>query len=140
MDIYELIQFLAPFFAPLLEGAGKATVNASGAAWDLATRIWNRMASGVHSRPAAEEAVQDVAHNPDSAGAKDALAWQVEKLLRADTALREDLAVMWREASAAGIAVTTVTASGERSVAVGRDVTGGSIATGNAAPQTTRDE
>ncbi|MFH8838070.1 hypothetical protein [Streptomyces sp. NPDC017868] len=133
MEISQLVDFLAPFLAPLLEGAGRATAAAAGEAWDHAARLWNRLADRVRDRPAALEAAQDVAESPDSTGARDALAWQLEKLLTADTALREELSALWKQATAAGVTVTNVTASGTRSIAIGGDVSGGSISTGDGA-------
>ncbi|MEV8597792.1 hypothetical protein [Streptomyces sp. NPDC052012] len=141
MEIRPLVDFLAPFLAPLLEGAGRATAAAAGEAWDHAVRLWGRLADRVRSRPAALEAVQDVAEAPDSTGARDALAWQLEKLLNADAELREELSALWSQATAAGVTVTNVTASGTRSIAVGRDVSGGSVSTGDtASPRRDPDE
>ncbi|MEX5712360.1 hypothetical protein AB1484_29795 [Parafrankia sp. FMc6] len=131
MDIGQLVGFLAPYLGPLLEGAGTATVNAAGGAWEFASRIWDRIAGRVSERPAAQEAARDVAESPDSEGARAALAWQLEKLLSGDPALMDELAALVREASAAGVVITNVTASGERSVAIGGNVSGGHISTGD---------
>jgi hypothetical protein len=135
MDVDQLIAFLSPFLAPLLfrteEAVSNAVTGFGEAAWQQAAKLWERLRGGVEERPAAREAVQDVAAEPDSSGAKAALKWQLEKLLAADPALGEDLARLWQQGVAAGVTVTTVTASGERSVAVGGDVSGGSISTGD---------
>ncbi len=82
---------------------------------------------GVESKPAAKEAVEDVAKNPKNEDALGALRNQLTKLLEEDEALRADLTKIWDEAKAANV----VTASGERSVAVGGDVSGSSIITGD---------
>jgi len=133
MDITLLTTFLAPFLGPLLtktgEAADEAIAKFGEAGWQHAAKLWRRLAGPVAQRPAAAEAAQDVAEAPDSEGARSALAWQLEKLLAADSALRDDLARMWQETVSAGV-VTNVTASGERSVAVGRDVHG-TIVTGD---------
>ncbi|MCX7854722.1 MAG: FAD-dependent oxidoreductase [Anaerolineae bacterium] len=52
----------------------------------------------------------------------------MRKLLEEDPSLREELARLWEEARAAGIPVVAL---GERSVAVGGDVTGSVIVTGD---------
>ncbi|MGW3248836.1 hypothetical protein [Streptomyces sp. NPDC001070] len=131
MDVAQLADFLAPFLGPLLDRAGTAVGDFGEAAWGQANRLWQRLAGDVAQRPAAQEAANDLAEQPDSAGARAALVWQLEKLLAADPGLREDLARIWDEGHAAGVTVTSIVASGERSVAVGRDVTG-TISTGDA--------
>ncbi|RCG28348.1 hypothetical protein DQ384_24860 [Sphaerisporangium album] len=135
MDVAQLAAFLAPFLGSLLGKAGTTAAEVAGefgeAAWEQATKLWRRLAGHVAERPAAQEAAEDVAEHPDSEGARGALAWQLEKLLASDTALRDDLARLWREGAAAGVTVTTVTAFGHRSVAVGGDVKG-TITTGDA--------
>lgn len=135
MDVGQLIAFLAPFFTPLLtrteEAVGNAVAGFGEAAWQQAVKLWDRLADRVEERPAAQEAVQDVAAEPGDEGARAALRWQLEKLLTADPALGEELAGLWREGAAAGVTVTTVTASGERSVAIGGNVSGGSVSTGD---------
>ena len=69
---------------------------------------------------------------PDDEDAVAALRLQLRKLLEEDTRLAGDLAAIWQKAEAAN--VVQVTASGERSVAVGGDVTGSTIVTGDQAP------
>jgi late competence protein required for DNA uptake (superfamily II DNA/RNA helicase) len=69
-----------------------------------------------------------VAANPDDETARTALTWQLGKLLAADPELRQELEELWQQAGS--VVVTTVTASGERSVAVGGNVQG-SISTGD---------
>jgi hypothetical protein len=140
MEIQALVQFLAPFLAPLLAGAGEATAKAAGEAWEHATRLWSRLADHIRSRPAALEAARDVAESPDSTGAQNALAWQLEKMLSGDAALREGVMSLWRQASAAGVTVTTVTASGAGSVAVGGDASGQIVTGGHISSQSDTDE
>jgi hypothetical protein len=128
MDVSQLVAFLAPFLTPLLQRTEEAAADAGArfgkAAWERAVALWRRVGGRVQEHPAAREAAQDVAAAPDNASARGALAWQLEKLLAADAALRDEVARLWQEAVAAGVTVTTVTASGERSVAVGGDVHG----------------
>jgi hypothetical protein len=141
MDVAQLTAFLAPFLAPLLAktqaAAAEAVATFGEQAWRQAREIWRRLAGRVEERPATQEAAEDVANSPDNEGARGALAWQLEKLLAADPALRDAVAGLWQEAVAAGMTVT-VTASGERSVAVGRDVRDSRIATGDTTEDTQR--
>jgi len=140
VDIVEITAFLAPFLGSLLGKAGTSAAEAAGeAAWEQATKLWRRLADHIARRPAAQEAAEDVAEHPDSEGARGALAWQLEKLLAADPALRDDIARLWQEGVAAGVRVTTVTASGTRSVAVGGDVHG-TISTGDGRPPSAEPE
>jgi hypothetical protein len=136
MDISELVNFLAPFLGPLMAKGGEAAaalVERFGEeAWRTASKLWDRLAHGIRSRPAAQEAAEDVAASPDNESARNALAWQLGKLLNGDPALRTDVEQLWRAGSTT---ITTVTASGERSVAVGGNVQG-RIVTGD---QTTND-
>jgi hypothetical protein len=135
MDISQLVAFLAPFLSPLLESSGKAAAGAiekfGSAAWEQASKLWGRLAGRVHARPAALEAAQDVAASPDDETARAALTWQVGKLLAAEPELRQELETLWQQARS--VAITTVTASGDRSVAVGGSVQG-TISTGDSGP------
>ncbi|MFD8005639.1 hypothetical protein [Streptomyces mirabilis] len=134
MDIAQLTAFLAPFLNPLLtrteEAVAGAVASFGEAAWERAGALWRRLSGRVAEKPAAQEAAQDVAEAPDSDGARSALAWQLEKLLASDPALRDEISRLWEESVSAGVVVTTVTASGERSVAVGGNVKG-DITTGD---------
>lgn len=53
---------------------------------------------------------------------------EIARTLQEDDDLRAEVARLWGEAEAAGV---TVTATGERSVAIGGDVSGSVIITGN---------
>jgi hypothetical protein len=79
-----------------------------------------------------KEAVQDVGKAPDREPPRAALTWQLEKLLTEDHGLATELAKRLEETKAAGV---NVAAYGPRSVAIGGDVMGGSITTGDVNPQ-----
>src|SRR3712207_4883252 len=116
MDPAALTAFLAPFLGALLErseaAASEAVAKFGETTWEHAKRLWQRLSGRLEEEPAAVTAVADVAQAPDSAGARGSLAWQLEKLLGADTALAADLQQLWEQAQAAGARVTQVTASG----------------------------
>lgn len=130
--IQQLIAFLAPFLPYLLKAGEKAAEEAGKklgeAAWERANALWSQLRPKVAARPAAQEAVQDLAAAPGDPDAQAALRQQLKKLLAEDPALAEAMARLWREAQAAGV---TVTAVGERSVAIGGDVGGSVIITGD---------
>ena len=69
---------------------------------------------------AAKEAAEDVAAAPDDDRAKAALELQLEKLLSGDPALAAELKALWDE----GVAAKIVSASGDRSIAVGGNASG----------------
>jgi hypothetical protein len=136
MDITELARNLTAFLAPLLPyllRAGEKAAEEAGsrlgeAAWERAKALWARLRPKVEAKPAAQEAAQGVAANPQDPDALGALRYQLRKLLEEDATLREDLARLWQEARSAGVAVTALD---DRSVAVGGGVSGSVIVTGD---------
>jgi hypothetical protein len=123
-----LTAFLAPLLPYLLRAGQQAAEEAGrrigGDAWEHAKALWGRLRLSVEARPAAREAVADVEAAPDDVDAQAALRHQLKKLLGEDEALAQDVARLWKEAEAAGVTAVTVSASGERSIAVGRDASG----------------
>lgn len=137
MEIAALTAFLAPFLPTLVKAGEQVVERAASAASDeaftYAKALWERLKGKVGERPAAQEAAEDVASRPDDEDALAALRLQLRKLLEEDEELAGELAGIWKKAEAAN--VVRVTASGERSVAVGGDVTGSTIVTGDQAPR-----
>ena len=133
MEIAALTAFLAPFLPTLLKAGEKAVEKAADAvsdeAFTYARALWEKLKPGVDAKPAAKEAAEEVVAHPDDEKALGALEIQLRKLLEQDTQLKADLAGIWEQAQAAN--VVQVTASGDRAVAVGRDVTGSTIITGD---------
>ena len=133
MEVAALTAFLAPFLPSLIKAGEKAVEKAADAvsdeAFKYAKALWDKLKPGVEAKPAAKEAAEEVAAHPDDDDALASLRLQLRKLLEQDQGLADDLARIWQEAQAAN--VVQVTASGERSVAVGGDVTGSTIVTGD---------
>lgn len=129
MEIAALTSFLAPFLPHLLQAGGNLAEEAGrklgGEAWEHAKRLWGRLRSSDEG-DAVGAAAGDVAQRPGDERAIGALELQLEKLLAADPDLARELAALWEEAKGAGV----VAAVGERSVAVGGDVSG-TIVTGD---------
>jgi hypothetical protein len=82
----------------------------------------------VEARPAAQEAVVDVATNPQDEEALAALRLQLRKLLAEDEPLAQELARLLPQPRPTG---QTVIASGDRSVAIGGNPSGNVIITGD---------
>jgi hypothetical protein len=131
VEIAALASFLAPFLPYVVQAgqkvAGRAADVIGEEAASYAERLWERLKPGVEAKPGAKEAAEDVAKSPGDEDALGALKNQLKKLLEEDEALKADLTKIWDEAKAANV----VTASGERSVAVGGNVSGSTIITGD---------
>ena len=136
MDIGALASSLTTALVPLLpfllkagekaaEETGKAV---AGQSWEWAKSLWTKLKPEVEAKPAALEAAQDVARAPEDGDLQAALRVQLKKLLTEDQSLAEEVSRWLDQGKAEGI---TVTASGERSVAIGRDVKGSTIVTGD---------
>lgn len=136
MDIGTLAGSLTTALIPLLPyllKAGEKAAEETGKAvadktLEWGQSIWSKLKPKVDAKPAALEAAQDVVKMSDSAGAKEALRWQLEKLLTEDQSLAEELSRLLEKGKAAGI---TVIASGDRSVAIGGDAKNNTIITGD---------
>jgi hypothetical protein len=86
------------------------------------------------AKPAVKEAIGDLAAAPEQGSARQALAWQLEKLLTASPSLAVELAALFEQAEAVrGTSGVSVTASGPQSVASGGSVVSGKIDTGSRA-------
>ncbi len=130
MDISTLAQnivtFLAPFLPSLLKAGEKAAEElgkkAVDEAWEQAKALWERL----RRKKNVEQVAQTAAALPDNQALRDALREEIARALQEDGALRQEVARLWGEAEAAGV---TVTASGDRSVAIGGSVSGSTIVT-----------
>jgi hypothetical protein len=138
MDPSALAQFLAPFL-PYLIAAGKDVADQAAhalgrEAWEHAQQLWGRLKTAIGGETAApaeaenvDRAAKDVADAPEDPRAVGALELQLEKLLAADHGLAEQLARIWKQGEGARATI----ASGERSVAIGGNVEGSVIQTGD---------
>jgi hypothetical protein len=130
VEISVLTGFLAPFLPYLAktgEDLGEDVARKLGSeAWGFAKRIWARLQPSVDEKEAAQEAVADVAADNGDESALVALDRQLKKLMAADEALAADIEGLLAEARS-----TDVIASGAGSIAVGGDVVGSTLITGN---------
>jgi hypothetical protein len=129
-----LVAALAPFLPYLVRAGqragGQVADELGDAAGQLAKDLWARLRPGVEEKPAAKEAVEDVAARPDDERARGALELQLEKLLRGDQGLARELAQMLEDAQRAGTISGDVHIGGDvradrGGVAAGRDIHGG---------------
>ena len=136
MDIGVLASSLTTALVPLLpyllkagekaaEETGKAAANQS---LEWGKSLWSKLKSKVEAKPDALEAAQDIAQSPEDQDAQAALRRHLRKLLTEGQSLAEEVSRWLEQGKAAGL---TVTASGERSVAIGGNVKGSTIVTGD---------
>lgn len=125
-------------FLPALAVAGEEAAKAIGkkageAACRSAVKLWQLVWPKAQADPEINQTVQEALRLPHDEDRLRALEECLQKLLARDHELAQKLGQVVAEARQAG-AVTM--ASGERSVAIGGDVSGGTIITGdgNAAP------
>jgi hypothetical protein len=136
MDVTELVKQLTPMLIPFLpylvkageKAAEEAGKQLGGEAWGKVKTLWGRLQPSVQAKPAAQEAVQEVARNPQDADAQAALRLQLKKILTEDEALAHELVPLVQSLQQTRISVI---ASGERSVAVGGSISGSTIITGD---------
>jgi hypothetical protein len=131
----ELVEVLAPFL-PFLTQFTRETAERAGRefgaeAWEHARLLWDRLAGRLEERPAAAETVRDAAEAPDDDDARAALRLQIRKLLADDGELANELRRLLDERPGAAESSVTVIASGERSIAVGRDARRSRLETGD---------
>jgi hypothetical protein len=132
----QLVQLLAPFLPYLVKGAKlagqeaakKLGEKAGEQGFEQAKTLWEKLRPKVEAKPAALEAAQDAAAHPDDEDTLAALRLQLKKLLAEDESLAHEMTRLLEQARAAG---KNVTASGSRSVAIGGNVSGSVIVTGD---------
>ena len=136
MDIALIAGSLTTVLVPLLpyllkagekaaEETGKAV---AGQSLEWAKSIWAKLGPKVEAKEAALEAAHDVADAPEDEEAQIALRRQLKKLLTEDQSLAAEVSRWLEQGKATG---NIVTASGERSVAIGGDAKGNTIVTGD---------
>jgi hypothetical protein len=123
----QLVTLLAPLLPQLTTVAGDIAGQLESTNADLIGRIWARLRPKADSKPAFDESLKDAAAQPDDDDARAALRMQLKKLLTEDPSLAKELRQLLEQAGQS----VNVTASGTRSVAVGHDVSGSTIITGD---------
>ncbi len=134
-----VIATLTPALVQLVTTAAKPISTASGdlgkalgqSAGEHIAALMNALTRKFKGRAAAEEAVDDFAKNPSDQDAQAALRLQLKKALESDAAFLNELnELLQRAQESAQKPAAGVIASGDRSVATGRDVKG-TIVTGD---------
>lgn len=92
------------------------------AAGDKIATLMKTVMAKFKERPAASDAVNDLAKSPQDKDVQAAFRLQLRKTLEADPAFADELRKLLHVAKSESSTDSTVTASGERSVAAGRDI------------------
>ena len=107
---------LAPVLPFLVSGGGELVKEAGKSLGENAPEIlkslWAKLRPKVEEKPAAAEAVEDVAKAPEDADAQGALRIQLRKILESDPALAAEIAGLVKEAQTAATYNATVTGGG----------------------------
>jgi hypothetical protein len=132
-----LAPFLKGFISGVTHGSEKVGEAAGGKLRELAAGIWQRLHPKLQQSPAAMQAVQKVADQPDDEDWQAGLRAQLRMLLEEDHALAEELGSSLEEAQRAGVVSDVVIYGGvsadHGAVVAGRDITGG-VRTGGDQP------
>ena len=130
--LWELAQKIAAFLMPLLpyllkvgdKAAEEVGKKIGGEGWERAKALWDKL----RRKKAMEQVAQTVAALPDNQALREALREEIARALAEDESLAQELARLLPQSGPAG---QTVIASGNRSVAIGGNVSGSVIVTGN---------
>jgi hypothetical protein len=129
-----LVSLLAPCLPYLLQAgkglADKASEAIGAKVWESGQALWERLAARVGERPAAAEAVADVAADPDDEPARGALQLQLRKILESDSALRAQVEAILSHAHQQGVVIHGDVRADRGGIAAGRDVNAGTINAG----------
>ncbi|QQS45406.1 MAG: hypothetical protein IPM66_15860 [Acidobacteriota bacterium] len=112
-----------------LEKAGEKITDES---WQFGKPLLKKLLARIAKRPAALEAVEDLARQPDNSDNQTVMKVQLAKLFEADRELAAEIEQLVTNANRAGITIN-ITASGDRSVAaqnINAPVITGDIKTG----------
>jgi hypothetical protein len=115
----ELARFLGPALPYLVETGKKAGEKVAGeAALAGAKKVWKKLRGKVEEKPAAKEAVEDLAHRPEDTGAQGAFKWQLEKILSADSGLAGEMAELLQTVEIEGSENAVAQIRGSKNVVV----------------------
>ncbi|BBD59453.1 hypothetical protein NIES2109_22380 [Nostoc sp. HK-01] len=96
MDIALIVKFLAPCLPFLLNVGGKVAEGASQKVgedvWNKAKAIWGKLQPKVEAKEEAKQAADAAKQNPNDEDYQAALRVQLKEILKADTALAEEIA------------------------------------------------
>lgn len=132
-----LSQTLTPYLPIFLSGAttvGSSVLEGFGkkigeTGWQSVTRLWGKIKAQLDTRPESALRLAEAAALQDDPRTASLISWEFEKLLKGMTT--DDLIEVYDLATQASMQIRSVTAAGDRSVAIGGDATNSTITTGD---------
>lgn len=140
MDPITLAASVTSLLAPYLAKAGKALADKAAEQLPGAVNIlWDKIAQKFQSKPAAQDAANDLVQNASDTDNQAAFETQLRKMLKDDPAFLEELSGLAEKAQqeaiklqgSGAIATNGGVAAGQGGVAIGGNVQGGNIVVGN---------
>ncbi|MDW8279229.1 MAG: hypothetical protein RMJ85_14520 [Anaerolineales bacterium] len=136
MDLSQLAQFLAPVLPYLLKGgielakaaAGELGKKLSADGWEGLKKLAEKIQKKAEAKPAAADALRRAAEKPDDARIRGMVELYLEEILKENPDLQAEAERLLVSVSSSS---TTVTASGDRSVAIGGNASRNVIITGD---------
>lgn len=129
MDPITLATTAVGFLSPYLVKSGEKAAEELGKKLpDLASRVWNAVTAKFKGKPAAEEAVKDMAARPDDADNQAAFRKELRKLLEADPQLASELERLLTSGQRGGGDIISNTGSGAITTRGGVAAGGGGVA------------
>ena len=125
MDVSILVSFLAPFLPFLIKVGEQASEEAGkqlgSDAWAKAKKIWEKLQPKVDNKPI-QEAITDVASQPEDADFQAALRVQLKKMLNQDIDLSKELDLLMQRDSLDTASTTKIEQriTGNRNKTVGK--------------------
>ncbi len=131
VDVVAVGALLAPALPYLLRPAEHVAAQAAQVlgdkGWEYAQRLWQKLGARVCERPAAQEAVEDVAAAPGDEDAQQVLTYQLRKLLERDAGLAAEVEELMAEATEH----VAIHVAGDRNVTVAGRVDRSTIISGD---------
>ena len=128
----DVVAFLAPALPVLIKAGEKAVEEVGkkigGETMDYAKALWAKLRPKAEAKPALLEAVNDAAAAPKDEDAQAQLRIQLKKLLADDAEFATELKDILGKAKQAGVNINVI---GDRNVAIGGNVSGSTIITGD---------
>ena len=117
-----------PYLVKIGEGAATETgKKLLGGAWDSTKALWDKLRTKVETKPAALEAAQDLATNPNDADSQATLRNQLKKLLNEDQSFATEIEQLFNKAKEVSGSQVSATHGG---IAFGDNATGNIAITG----------
>jgi hypothetical protein len=128
----QLAPAVLPYLPYLLKGVNYVGKKLGEVNWDVVLKVWERLRPQVEEQPEVKQHLEEAAQKPDDPRAAALVSWDLEKILAALPP--QQLTEIQTMLSQSTTETRTVTASGERAVAIGGSADHATITTGDQGP------